>query len=186
MVGLYPVALQDIRVDGPLGQEGDALQLPGLLVKHLDELAADDLPLALRLVHSGQQVQEAVRGVHIDQVGVQLVFEHLDDLLTLAFAHEAVVHVDAHQLFANGLDQQGGHHRGVHATAEGQQDFLIPHLGPDLFQLVRDKGLRQLRRVDPPHVGGTHIVFHIPSSICKFRVFSNFLYHDSAGKSIQI
>ena len=94
--------------------------------------------------------------------------------------------MDAHQLLADGLDQQGGHHGGVHAAAEGQQDLFVSHLGPDLFHLVRNKGLRQLLRVDPPHVGGTHVVFHIPSSICKFRVFSNFLYHDLTGKSIKI
>ena len=185
-MGLHAVAFQNVGVDGSLGQEGDALQFPGLLVEDLDELAADDLPLPLRLLHPGQQVQKAVRGVYVDQIGVQLIPEHLNDLLALALAHEAVVYVDAHQLLANGLDQQGGHHGGVHAAAEGQQHLLLPHLGPDLFHLLRDKGLRQLRRVDPPHIGGTHIVFHLLSSISEFQVFSNFLYHDSMKKSIKI
>ena len=160
MVGLNSVALQDIRVNGPLGQEGDALQLPGLLVKHLDELAADDLPLPLGLVHPSQQVQEPVRGVHIDEVRIHLIPEHLDHLLALTLAHKAVVHVDADQLFADGLDEQRRHHRGVHAAGEGQQYLLVPHLGADGRYLVRNKGLRQSGGIDPLHVRRTHVVVH--------------------------
>ena len=132
-------ALNDVGVDGALAQEFDAVQLAGLLLKHPDELRADDLPLLLRVGHAGQLVQEAVHGVHIDQVGVHFAPEDLHHLLRLPFAQQAVVDVDAGELFADGSDEQGGHHGGVHAAGQGQQHLLVSHLAADELHLVGDE-----------------------------------------------
>ena len=105
----------------------------------------------------GDKVQEPVRGVHIDEVRIHLIPEHLDHLLALTLAHKAVVHVDADQLFADGLDEQRRHHRGVHAAGEGQQYLLVPHLGADGRYLVRNKGLRQSGGIDP--LPGAHAFY---------------------------
>ena len=112
--------LDNVGVNGALGQEVDTFQLSGLLLEHADELGTDDLAFALRIGHAGQLVQETVHGVHIDEVGVHLIPEYLDNLLRLALAQQAVVHMDAGELLADSLDQQGGHHGGVHAAAKGQ------------------------------------------------------------------
>ena len=93
----------------------------------------------LRIGHSGQLVQEAVNGIHIDQVGVHLVPEYLDHLLRLALAQQAMVHMDTGQLLANGLDEQSGHDRGVHAAGQRQKDLLVAHLLADQLHLVGDK-----------------------------------------------
>ena len=69
--------------------------LAGLLLEHADELGADDLALGLGLGYAVELAEEAVGGVDVDEVGVELVLEDVDDLLALALAHEAVVHVDA-------------------------------------------------------------------------------------------
>ena len=109
---------------------------------------SDDLALPLRIGHAGQLVQEAVHRVHIDQVGVHLVPEHLDDLLRLTLAQQAVVHMDTGQLLANGFDEQSGHDRGVHAAGQSQKDLLVTHLLADQLHLVGDK------------------VLHIPVGLC--------------------
>ena len=104
VVGLHAVLrFQNVGVDGALGEEINLVaHLAGLLLEHADELAADDLALGLGLVHVSQKVQEAVGGVHVHQVRVHLVLEHVDDLLGLALAHEPVVHVHAHEVLPDG------------------------------------------------------------------------------------
>ena len=48
--------LNDVGIDGALGQEVNALQLPGLLLENADKLRADDLALTLRVADAGQLV----------------------------------------------------------------------------------------------------------------------------------
>ena len=127
-MGLDRAALQDVGVDGALGEELDAVELAGLFFKHADELGADDLALAFRLGHAGQLVQEAVHRIHINQIGVHLIAEDLDDLLGLALAQQAVVHMHAHELLAHSLDEQSRHNGGINAARQGQQHLLVADL----------------------------------------------------------
>ena len=154
------LGLQDVGVDGTLGQEGDALQLPGLVGEDGDELLADDLALALGVRDTGQQAQEVIGGVHIDQVGVQALPEHLDDALGLVLAHEAVVDVDTDELLADGLDQQGSHDGRVDAAGEGQQDLLVADLLAHGLDLLVDEGIGQLKIGDAGHGFGSDIGTH--------------------------
>ena len=50
-----------------------------------------------------------------------------------------MVDMDAGELLANGLDEQGGHHGGIHAAGQGQQHLLVPHLAADQLHLVGDE-----------------------------------------------
>ena len=79
-------ALHDIRIDGTLGQELDAVQLAGLLFKHADKFGADDFALLLGVGHAVQLAEEPFAGVHIHQVGAQLFLEDLNHLFGLALA----------------------------------------------------------------------------------------------------
>ena len=63
-------------------------------------LAADHTHLVLIQQLDGlgdvnQLAKEAIGRVHIDQVRIHLIPEHVDDLLAFTLAHEAVVHVHA-------------------------------------------------------------------------------------------
>ena len=111
VVGLDGAGFDDVRVDGPLGQEADTVQLAGLFLEHADEFRADDLALLLGIGHAGELVQEAVDGIDIDQVGLELVAEHAHHLLGLALAEESVVDMDGDQLIAHGLDEERRDHR---------------------------------------------------------------------------
>ena len=167
MVRLDGTAFQDIGIDGALRQELDVVLLAGFFFKHTDELGADDLALLLRIGNTGQFVQETVHGIHIDQVGVHLVAEDLDYLLRFAFAKQTVIDMNADQLLADGLDQQGRDDRAVHTAGQGEQDFLVANLLLDRGDLFRDKGFRQLGRGNPFHVLGALVVLHFTSSRTK-------------------
>ena len=164
VVALYRAGLNNVRIYRALGQEADALQLAGLLLEHADKLRAYDLALRLRVGHAGQLVQETVHGVHIGQVRAQLVAEDLDDLLALALAHQAVVHVHALQLLAHRLDEQRCDDRRVHAARQGQQHLAAAYLRAQGLYLLRDELLRQLRRGDSLHFR-PFVPFHTYNSL---------------------
>ena len=100
----------------------------------------------------------------VHEVRVQLVLEHVNHLLALALAHEAVVHVHADELLADGLDQERRHHGRVHAAGQRQQRLLVADLGADGLHLLVDERVRQLRRGDSLHVLGALVGIHAASS----------------------
>ena len=163
-MGLDGTGFDDVRVDGALRQEADAVQLAGLFLEHADEFRADDLALLLGIRHAGQLVQEAVDGIDINQVRVELVAEDAHYLLGLALAQESMVDMDGNQLLADGLDEEGRDDGGIDTARKGEQHLLVADLGAQFLNLFFDEFPRQFGRGDPLHVRGTnvscsHIVF---------------------------
>ncbi len=76
-------ALDDIRVERSLRKPGDTFELRGLLEEHLPELLADDAPLLLGVGHTREERQEAVLGLHMYEIDVELVTERSHHLLGL-------------------------------------------------------------------------------------------------------
>ncbi|GGQ30916.1 hypothetical protein GCM10010215_63780 [Streptomyces virginiae] len=135
--------LDDVRVQGALHEEGDrgAVLLEDLqlgLLEDADELAADDLPLGLRVGHAGEGVQEALLRVDDLQLHAGGGDEVLLDLLGLTLAHQAVVDVDAGQLGADGLLHEGRGDRGVHAAGQAADGALVADLRLDGRDLLLD------------------------------------------------
>ena len=157
VVRLDAVGFEDIGIDGALCEELDAVELARFFLKDADELGADDLALLFGLGDAGELVEEAVDRVDIDEVRVHPVAEHLDDLLGLALAEQSVVNVDADELLADSLDQQGGDDRAVHAAGEGEENFLIADLSAELLDLLVDERLRERRGGDAFHGFGSDI-----------------------------
>ena len=118
--GLACAALDDVGVDGALGQVLHRAPVLSQILRHreelLPELRTDDAALLFRIGHTAQKLQVALLGVHVDEVHVELLREHLFHLLGLAFAQKAVVHEHAGQLLADGASAQRRHHGGVHAA----------------------------------------------------------------------
>ena len=143
-------ALQNVGIDGTLGQELNALQLAGFLGEDVDELLADDLSLALGLGDALEQIQETVGGVYVDQVEIHSR-EQLDDALGFVLTHETVVDVYAGELTPDGLVQKGGHDGGIHTAGEGQENLLVAYLLADGGYLLVDEGVGLLKGVDALH-----------------------------------
>ena len=116
MVSLYSIGLEDVRVDGSLSQEFDALELRSFLREYIDELLADDLALCLRIINACQLVQEPVNSININEVCAELLLKHLDDHLRLALAQQTVIHMDACQVIAYGPDQKCSYYTRVNAA----------------------------------------------------------------------
>ncbi|MGY3680318.1 hypothetical protein ACVWXU_003941 [Streptomyces sp. TE33382] len=142
--------LDDVRVEGALDEEGDILaRRAGLrdelglgLLEDADELAADDLPLLLRVGDPGEGVEEALLGVDDLERDARGGDEVLLDLLGLALAHQPVVDVDTGQLGADGLLHEGRGDRGVHTAGQPADGAL----GADLLTDERDLLLDDIGR----------------------------------------
>ena len=130
--------LDHVGVDGALGQELDVFQLAGLGIEHVDEGAADDLALLLRVGFTGQVVEELLLGVGTDHLDAHVLLEHGHHLVAFVQAQQAVVDEYAGQLVADGAVQKRGDHRGVDTTGQAQQDVGRAHLRPNLGNGVFD------------------------------------------------
>ena len=157
VVSFDAMGFQNVGVDGSLRQKINALQLLRFVVEYLDEFLADDLPLGLGVGDARQLVEKTIDGIHIDEIRVHFVPEDLDDLLRLTFAQKTVVDVDADQLLADGLDQQRGHHAGIHAAGQRQKNLFAAYLRADLLDLLGDKGVGEGGGRDAFHGLGTYI-----------------------------
>ena len=130
--------------------------------------APNHLTLGLGLGHAVEQAKEAVGGVNVNEVGVELILEDVYDLFAFALAHKAVVYVDADELLADGLDEQRRDHGGVNAAGKCQKYVFVANLGADLFDFLVNESLGKFGRSDALHVFGTLVRIH-PSSFrcCK-------------------
>ena len=186
-MGLYAVfGLQDVGVDGALRQEADLVaNLACLLLKHADELGTDDLALCLGLGDVNQLAKEAIGRVHIDQVRVHLILEHVDDLLAFTLAHEAVVHVHADELLTDCLDEKGRDDRAVNAAGKSQQNLLVTDLLADCGNLLVDERLGKLGGGDAGRWKATPLTPNSRSFACKGlyerQVFRYVSYDCGAG-----
>ncbi|MCY1215412.1 hypothetical protein D9M72_272550 [compost metagenome] len=134
LAGLGAGGFDDVGVDGALGQPLGALLLAGLFLEHFDEFAADDLALGFGIGHAGQLAHELGGGVDVDDLHAHVLGEGLHDLLAFVQAQEAVVDEDAGELVADGLVDQRGGNRRVHAAGQAEDDFVVA----DLFADARD------------------------------------------------
>ena len=114
------------------------LELAGLGLEHLDELAADDLALGFGVGHAGQVAEELRAGVDMDHPGVQLAGEHLHHHRALVQAQQAMVDEDAGQLVADrAVDQRCGD-AGVNPARQAQDHLFVTHLLADLRHRLGD------------------------------------------------
>ncbi len=82
-------------------EEIRAADFLGFFLKDIDELAADEFALFLRVGFARETGHEAFLGIDHDERNVVMVAEQCFDLLALVHAEQAVVDKDAGQLLAN-------------------------------------------------------------------------------------
>ena len=161
---LYGAAFQNVGINGTLREEFDAVLLSGLLLEHADKLRADDLALLFGLGNAGELIQKPVYRVHIYEVRVHLIPEHLYDLFGFALAQKPVIHVHAHEILSDRLDEERRHDGRIHPAREREQNLFAADLLFDRFDLFRDELVRKLFRCDARHIFGALVAFHRPSS----------------------
>src|SRR5215217_7997111 len=68
----------------------------------------------------------------MDQRDVVVVAEHGHDLFALTQPHQAVIHINAGELVADGFVNENGSHGGIHTTGEAADHALCANLFADL------------------------------------------------------
>ena len=76
--------------------------------------------------------------MHMHEIHVELLGEHLFDLFGLVFAEQAVVHEHAGQLLSDGACAQRRHHRRVHAARKTQNHAVFSNLRADCRHRILD------------------------------------------------
>lgn len=127
--------LDDVWVQGTLQEEADLgalaglggglLDLLGLGLEHVNELAADELALLLGIVETLEALEEVLGGVDDGQVDAQVLLEVALDLLALVQAHDAVVDEHGPEAVADGLLHQLGGDGGVNTARDGAKDLAL-------------------------------------------------------------
>ena len=113
--------------------------------KDLDEFVADDLPFLLRVGDPAKLGKKALGGVDVFQAHLEILAEDALHHFFLAQAEQPVVHENAGQLVANGLVQEGGRDRGIHAPAQTQHHLGVAHLAAHaLAGLVDERAHRPI------------------------------------------
>ena len=130
---------QNVGIDCTLCKELHALKLACLVGKNIDEFRTDDFSLALGIGNTCEQVEEAIGRIDINKVGIELISEHLNDILGFIFTHQTVVDMNTDQLLTDCLYQKGGNHRGIYATGEREKDHIGAYLLTDSLHLFINK-----------------------------------------------
>ncbi len=132
-----PARLDHVRIERSLDEEADVRQFLRLLLEHADELLADDLALALGLVHAGEPLQEALLSGHVDEPDPP-VAKRLDHLLRLVLSQQAVVDEHAGELIAHGAVDEGRGGCRVDASREAADHPSLADLGAHSLDLLVD------------------------------------------------
>jgi hypothetical protein len=118
------------RVESALQEELNlavalGLDLLGLRLEDIDELATDELALLLGVELALQTSQELLASINDGEVDTQLILENLLDQLALVETHAAVVNKNGVETVANGLGHQLGGNGGVDTTADSTENLTL-------------------------------------------------------------
>ena len=103
--------LDDVGVNGALGEPAHVVEGLRLLLENLDEQVADELALLLRIVNASERREKAILGIDADHLHAQMLGEGRHDLLRLVQAQQSVVDEYAGELIADGAVRERRHHR---------------------------------------------------------------------------
>ncbi|OPZ13490.1 MAG: hypothetical protein BWZ07_00479 [Alphaproteobacteria bacterium ADurb.BinA280] len=109
-----------------------------LFLENLDEQIADNLALGFRIGDPLQGTEITLGGIDANDLDAHVLGEHRHDLIAFLPAQQAGIDEDAGQLRADGLVQQCGNHRGIHAAGQSQDDLLLTDLRAYASDLVVD------------------------------------------------
>ena len=134
-------ALDHVRVERALGEEGRTADLFGLGLEHLDEQSADGLALGFGVGNALESAEELFGFIHVNEGNVVGIAEQAHHLFGLAGAHQAVVDEDAGELGADGLVDEHRRHGAVDAARQAADDALEADLSLDVVdRLVAERG----------------------------------------------
>ncbi len=102
LFGLGAGRFDDVRIDRALGQPFRIWQPGSFALKYLDELATDDLALALRIADVFERRHELRGCIHVNNPDTEIARKRLHDLGGFVQAQQAGIDEHAGQLRADG------------------------------------------------------------------------------------
>ena len=188
---LTSARLNNVRIDGALCQELNAVQLLGLVKEDLPELGTNQAALHLWLGNASQKLCIAFLCVNVNQRHVELLAEDLLNHLWLTLAEHAVVHKYAGQLIANSAMDKSCDNRRVNAAGKRQNDAAIANLLANLLHLLLNDvvhGPRLLKTTDieqevRKHLGTALGVVDLWVELRRIQVLSS-VFHSSNRANI--
>ena len=118
--GASRAGLDDIRVDGSLGEKIYFAELLRFFFKHTDEFFSDNFPLPFGGMDAGKTEQKSMFGIDTDKLKVTPGECGLN-LVRFIFAHETVVHEDAGERLPNGFREKSCSNGGINPAGKSQQ-----------------------------------------------------------------
>ncbi len=112
----------------PCARKCHVLELGRLLLEDIDEQVADDLALLLRIGHALEALEEAVLGIHPDDINAHVLGEGRHHLVALVQAQQAVVDEHADQSVADCPVQHRRHHRRIDAAGQAENHAAVADL----------------------------------------------------------
>ena len=180
-----------VRIDSSLCQPLNVFQLQRFFVEHFNEYAADDLTFRFRIVLAFQRVEETLFAFNVNDVQAEMVTKHIHYLLGFVQAQQTVVDEHAGQVFSDCTVQQHRSHRGVNATGQTEDNFVIANLLTNAGNGVIDNFCRRPQRftlADIAHKTLQHA--HALTGVGNFRVELHaieaffFVRHDSKRAAV--
>ncbi len=133
LAGLAAGRLDHVGIDGALRQPlhmaaARGCDLGRFLVEDLDEQAADDLALRLRVGHAFQRGEVAIGCIDANHLDAHVLGHGGHHLVAFLPAQQAGIDEHAGELLADGLVQQRRDHRRIHAAGQPQQHMIVADL----------------------------------------------------------
>ena len=133
---LTSAGLNNVRINGALCQELNAVQILSLVKEDLPELGTNQATLHLWLGNASQKLCVALLCVNVNQRHVELLAENLLNHLWLALTEHAMVNKHAGQLVANSAMDKSCDNRRVNAAGKRQNNAAIANLLANLLNLL--------------------------------------------------
>ena len=141
VVSLYSVRLENVWIDGSLTEELYPVKLCSLFRKHIYEFLTDDLTLRFRIRYARKLIQKSVYSIHVYEIGIHLIPEHLDDLLGFTFSKQPVINMNTYKVLSDRLYKKRSHNGRINSAGKCEQHFLITDLLLYRSYLVADEAL---------------------------------------------
>ncbi|MNJ54297.1 hypothetical protein D3C77_497310 [compost metagenome] len=84
-------ALHDIRVQRALCQEFEIIELHGFFLEHINKFVTDNFPFLFRIIHTCQLGQEALAGINLNNLHIELANKRLHHALGFAFTQQPMI-----------------------------------------------------------------------------------------------
>lgn len=111
---------EELNLPGALG-----LDLPGLVLEDVDELATNELALLLGVVDALKTSQKLLAGINNGKIDTELLLQNLLDQLALVQAHTAIVDQYSFEAITDSLGHQLSGDSGINAPTDGTKNLTF-------------------------------------------------------------